>query len=325
MRRPITTLLARVTALTLLAACAGSPDDDPSAGGGAEDGTVDEVVVGVIPIVDVAPIYLGQEEGFFSDRGIELTLESGQGGAAIVPGVVSGQFQFGFSNVTSLLLAGSQELPVTMVTSGNSTTGEVGADFGAVVVPEGSDITDAAGLSGATVAVNTLNNIGDTTIRQVVREADGDPEAIEFVELAFPDMPAAVAEGRVDAAWVVEPFLTIATQQGAEPVAWNFAGTDPDLTVAAYFTSEQLVAEDPELVERFTEAMTESLQYAQDNPEQARAVLGTYTEIDDATTEALTLPRWPAEVDAESVQLLADLAVEDGLIEEAPDLEALLP
>jgi hypothetical protein len=38
-------------------------------------------------------------------------LESGQGGAAIVPGVVSGQFQFGFSDVASLPIAQSRALP----------------------------------------------------------------------------------------------------------------------------------------------------------------------------------------------------------------------
>ncbi|MGH3452027.1 MAG: ABC transporter substrate-binding protein, partial [Haloechinothrix sp.] len=176
-------------ALSLLAAC-GSNGDSPE-----NDGGMDAVTIGVIPIVDVAPIYLGDEQGFFADRGIELTLESGQGGAAIVPGVVSGQFQFGFSNVTSLLLAQSKGLPLKVVTAGNSTTGDVDKDFGAVVVPENSDITDAAGLAGKSVAVNTLNNIGDTTIREVVRQAGGDPSGIKFVELAFPDMPAAVQEG----------------------------------------------------------------------------------------------------------------------------------
>ncbi|MGH3517418.1 MAG: ABC transporter substrate-binding protein [Haloechinothrix sp.] len=306
-------------ALLLLAACGSN-----GAGNQNGDGT-DAVTVGVIPIVDVAPIYLGDEQGFFADRGIELTLESGQGGAAIVPGVVSGQFQFGFSNVTSLLLAQSKGLPLKVVTAGNSTTGDVDKDFGAVVVPEGSDIDDAAGLAGKTVAVNTLNNIGNTTIREVVEQAGGDPSGIKFVELAFPDMPAAVQEGRVDAAWVVEPFLTIATGQGARPVASNFAGTHPQLMVAAYFTSQQLIDSNPDLVKRFTEAMNESLRYAQDNPDEARRILSSYTQIDDATATALTLPHWPTEINVDSVQRLADLAVEDGLVTEEPDVQGLLP
>jgi NitT/TauT family transport system substrate-binding protein len=310
---------AASTALVLSAACG------PTDGGSQTGEGTDAVTVGVIPIVDVAPIYLGEEQGFFADRGIELTLESGQGGAAIVPGVVSGQFQFGFSNVTSLLLAQSKGLPLKVVTAGNSTTGDVDADFGAVVVPEDSDITDPKDLAGKSVAVNTLNNIGDTTIREVVRQDGGDPSGIKFVELPFPNMPAAVQEGRVDAAWVVEPFVTIATGQGARPVASNFAGTDPELMVAAYFTSQELMGSNPDLVKRFTEAMNESLAYTQDNPDEARRILSSYTEIDEATAKELILPRWPTEINVDSVQRLADLAVQDGLVTQKPDVQALLP
>ncbi len=113
-----------------------------------------------------------------------------------MPAVVTGEYQFGFSNVTSLLVASSQGLPLKAVAPGNSTTGEPGKDFSAVVVPDDSDIQDAADLAGQAVAVNTLNNIGDTTIRKVVDDAGGDPTAVEFVELGFPDMPAAVAGAR---------------------------------------------------------------------------------------------------------------------------------
>ena len=109
MRRTIAALVA--SPLVLTAACGGSDEGDaPDAAGGG--GGTQQVTVGVIPIVDVAPIYLGVEQNFFSDCGLEVTLESGQGGAAIVPGVVSGEFAFGFSNVTSLLLAASEGLPL---------------------------------------------------------------------------------------------------------------------------------------------------------------------------------------------------------------------
>lgn len=316
---------AAITAAGLAMALAACGGDD--GGGGATQNAEgnDEVTVGVIPIVDVAPIYLGQQEGFFEEEGIELTLESGQGGAAIVPGVEAGQFQFGFSNNTSLLVAAQQGLGVKVVAAGNSSTGEVGNDFGAVVVPEGSDIESAADLEGARVAVNTLNNIGSTTINNVVREDGGDPTSIEYVELAFPDMPAAVAQGQVDAAWVVEPFLTITTSQGATPVAWNFASTDPELMIASYFTSADLAEEDPDLVERFTAAMNKSLEYADQNPDAVAEVLTTYTELDAETAAGLTLPKWPTEVDADSFELLADLAVEDGALPEKPDIAAMLP
>ena len=319
MRRPLILVLAVAVALAV-AGC-GSSDDS---GSGAASGGTSQVKVGIIPIVDVAPIYLGKQKGFFSSRKIELTLESGQGGAAIVPGVVSGQFQFGFSNITSLLIASTRGLPLKVVSNGVASTGKDKADFGGVVAKDAS-IRTAADLAGKRVAVNTLKNIGDSTIRASVRKAGGDPSSIKFVELAFPDMPAALQAGRVDAIWVVEPFLSTSLGQGGRLIASNYVDAAPDLTVAVYFTSQQLIEKDPDLVKRFTEAMTESLAYADAHPDEARQVLTSYTKIDPAVIQKLTLPKWPPQINRASVETLAALALKDGLVTKPPDLAALLP
>jgi NitT/TauT family transport system substrate-binding protein len=123
-------------------------------------------------------------------------MESGQGGAAIVPGVISGQFQFGFSNITSLLIAQTKNVPIKVVANGVASTGVAGKDFGGVVVRKDSPITKPADLAGKKVAVNTLKNIGDTVVRESVRKAGGDPSGINFVEMPFANMPAALDNGR---------------------------------------------------------------------------------------------------------------------------------
>ena len=312
MRRSLVSLVALV--LLAAAGCGSSGDDN---GGQGSSGGTKQVKVGVIPILDVAPIYLGKEKGFFSKRDMELTLETGQGGAAIVPGVVSGQFQFGFSNVTSLLIAQSRGLPLKVVANGVASTGKDKADYSGIVTRDDAIMT-AADLEGKQISVNTLKNIGDSTIRASVRKAGGDPSSIKFVELAFPDMPAALEAGRVGAVWVVEPFLSATLAAGGHLVA-------PDLTVALYFTSEQLAKDDPDLVSKFTDAMTESLAYADAHPDEARQVLTSYTQIDEAVIQKLILPKWPPEINRASVDTLATLAVQDGLVTEQPDVAALLP
>src|SRR5699024_9807602 len=132
-------------------------------------------------IVDTAPIWLGDAEGFFEEEGLDLTLEVAQGGAAIVPAVVSGEYQFGFSNTVSLFVAADQGLPLTMLTPGAATTGDTSEDFGAVLTLPDSEISAPADLAGKTVAVNTLNNIGDATVSEVVEQDGGDPSAVNFV------------------------------------------------------------------------------------------------------------------------------------------------
>jgi NitT/TauT family transport system substrate-binding protein len=313
-----------IAAVTVVAAAgcgsATSPTGASSPTGGK--GTT-QVKVGIIPIVDVAPLYLGEKKGFFSSRGIDLTMESAQGGAAIVPGVVSGQFQFGFSNVTSLMIAQSKGVPVKSVVNGVASTGKVGADISGVAVRKNSPITSAKGLAGRTVAVNTLQSIGDTTVRESVRKAGGDPSKIKFVEMPFDQMPGALDGGQVEAAWMGEPALTIAKAQGARVVASPFAETDPDLTLATYFTSAKLAKENPELVKKFVAAMTESLKYADRHPDEARQMLTSYTKIDASVVKELTLPRWPTEVNRASVETLASLGEKDGIFPKPPDLDAL--
>jgi NitT/TauT family transport system substrate-binding protein len=296
-------LLAAVAAIALTASgCGGTQASSPSADGKTK------ITVGVIPIVDVAPIYLGVKQGFFDDEGLDVTLETAQGGAAIVPAVVSGQYQFGFSNTTSLLLANSQGLPLKVVAAGVASTGEDGKDFGGVIVKPDSTIRTAKDLAGKRIAVNTLKNINTTTINEVVRDAGGDPSTISYVELPFPDIAAAVAKGDVDAGQVVEPFLTIATGQGDRQVAANYAGTDPDLTVGMYFTSQQYAGQNATVVDGFTAAMKKSMDYAAAHQDDVRAILSTYTKIDPEVQKNLVLPKWPTEVDRDSVKLLGDLA-----------------
>ncbi|MDA2803054.1 ABC transporter substrate-binding protein [Nocardiopsis suaedae] len=316
MRHRLLPAAASAAALILAAsACGGDGGDD---GGGTRS-----ITVGAIPIVDVAPLHLAVDQGFFADRGLDVEIQNTTGGAQAIPGVASGDFDFAFGNVTSLLVARDAGLPMKVVANGAATTGEQGNDFGAVVVPEGSPITSAEDLEGATVAVNNLENIGDTTVRNSVRKAGGDPAQVEFMELALPDMPPALEKEEIDAAWVVEPFLTTSLEAGATEVASNFVDAHPKLTIAAYFTSEQLLSEAPELAADFASAMEEGLAYAQSNPEEVRRIVGEYTEIDPTLIEEIRLPLFPPETDRESVSTIADLMEQDGLVEQTPDVDAL--
>ncbi|MFF1738597.1 ABC transporter substrate-binding protein [Streptomyces mirabilis] len=301
-----------------------------SGGGGASDknassGGTTTVKVGVIPIVDVAPLYLGQQKGFFSKRGLKLSMTTAQGGAAIVPGVVSGQFQFGFSNMTSLMIAQSQNVPVKAVVNGVASTGVAGKDFGAITVKKGSPIKSAKELEGKKVAVNTLKNINETAVRESVRKAGGDPSKVKFVELAFDQMPAALDSGRIDAAMVVEPALATVKSQGATEIASSLVDVAKDLTVAMYFTSTQYEQKNPDVVKKFQEATAESLAYADAHPDEVRQAVTTYTKIPAATLAQVTLPKWPAEPNRASIEALEKLGEQDGLFKSTPDLDKLLP
>jgi NitT/TauT family transport system substrate-binding protein len=129
----------------------------------------------------------------------------------------------------------------------------------------------------------------------------------------------------VDAIFVVEPFQQAAIAQGARKIASSYVDVSDNLCVALYFTSEELLGQNPDLVRRFTDAMKESLSYANKNPGEAREIIGTYTKIDPAVIAKVTLPKWPAEIDKPSIEKLARLAKEDKTLTNPVDVNALLP
>jgi NitT/TauT family transport system substrate-binding protein len=310
---------SRLSFLTLAAAVAATLAGPPAAL------AADKISVAVIPIADCAPIYLGKAKGFFAKQNLEVTLSTQGGGAAIIPGVLSGQLQFGFSNIPSLLIAQTKGLQFIGIAPGASSSGIRGKDFSAIIVPADSPIKNAKDLVGKTVAVNNLNNIGDTSVRAGVRAAGGDPKKVKFIEVPFPDMPAAIANHRIEAGWVVEPFLTIALSRGARVVDWNLVDVAPKMMIAVYFTTAKYAKDNADIVKRFKAAITESLAYAESHTDEVRQIIPTYTRITPEIAAKITLPHWPTEMNRQSTQVLADDALQDGLITRKADVGALLP
>ncbi|MBW3535184.1 MAG: MFS transporter, partial [Gemmatimonadetes bacterium] len=101
-----------------LAACDGDQE-----GGGGEPPQPVSLTLGLIPIVDVAPVFLGIEQGFFEEENLEIETQFAAGGAAIVPAVISGDFEIGFSNNVSLIVASTQGLPIEIISPGVQAAG----------------------------------------------------------------------------------------------------------------------------------------------------------------------------------------------------------
>jgi NitT/TauT family transport system substrate-binding protein len=315
------TRLIALLAVTALAATTAACGSDDSSDTGSSGSGPDKVKVGVIPIVDVAPIYLGKAKGFFTKQNIDLSLEQAQGGAAIVPAVVSGQYQFGFSNVVSLMLGQSKNVPIKAVANGNNATADATKDFSGLLVKDAA-ITRPKDLEGKTVASNTLKNIVDTSVKDLVRKDGGDPSKVKFVEIAFPDMAAALDANRVQAIFVVEPFLASAKSKGWKQIG-SFAAVSPNLQISAYFTSQQLLGEKADLAKRFGTAMKESLAYADAHPDEVRQIVTTYTTIKAEAAAAMTLPKFSADMDKASLDTMSNLLVQEGLLTAPADTAKL--
>src|SRR3954453_20730105 len=286
-------------AVVLLAAAAAVAGcGSSSGGGGGAKGKPATLQVGVIPIADVAPLYLGIQKGFFKQEKLTIKPKPAPGGAAIVAATVSGEDQIGFSNTTSLLIANSKNVPVKLIAQG--VIGAAKADpkqaWDAVLVKKGSSIKTPKDLEGKTVAVNTLQNVGPLTINTALKAQGVDYKKVKYAEIPFPDALGALDAGRVDAAWEVEPFVSLGKSQGDTSVLYPYEQTAPKLTVASYFTTKQYLAQNEDAVSRFVAAMNKSLTYAQSHPAEVRKIVLTYTKIPPEAAQKMSLAQWSPDI-----------------------------
>lgn len=320
-------LLVLVSALAL-AACGGDDDGggggQAGGGGGGEQQEMTAVRVGVIPITPVAPVYLGIEQGFFEEEGLNVEPVLAQGGAAIVPAVQSGDQQFGFSNSVSLMIASTRGLDVRVIAPGEAAPADAEEDNSAIMVPPDSDIRAPQDLEGKRIGVNTLQNIAGLTTEASLAKQGVDTDTLELVEVPFPEMLSATQGGDIDAGFFNEPFTTAAEGAGLRTIVNPYAQTAADLPIAPYFTTQKYIDENPDTVAAFQAAMEKATTYARDNPDEVRRILTTYTEIPPEAVEEIGLPHLTPELRQDRFQELADIAREFEYVEEPVNVDELL-
>jgi NitT/TauT family transport system substrate-binding protein len=317
------TLFGLVAALGLvMAACGGAATPDQTQSPAAEgEPEVSTINLGLLPLADVAPIHIAVAEGYFEEEGLTVELQIVEGGAAAIPALVSGDLDITFGNYVSFFLANSQGIDLRIIAEQNRA--EPG--FSSIMTLPDSGIDDAADLEGRTLAVNTLQNVAEITSRAQISDAGGDPDAVEYVEIAFPDMIAALERGDVDAIFAVEPFVGIAKANlDAVEVANPYGGRLDGFPVAGFYTTSAFAEANPNTVAAFQTAMVRASQLAADQPDQVVEILPTYTELTPEAAASLAQPQYVSEIDVAELEVVAALMVEFGLLEEAPDVNSLV-
>jgi NitT/TauT family transport system substrate-binding protein len=324
-RRPVrhaVVLSTSVLALTLLASCSSDEADDAAVGKDGEQ--LQTITLASAPLGHLAPIYLAEEKGIFAEHGLRIEIDTENTELNSVPSVLADRVDFATGDLTTLIVARAKGLDVQAVVPASASTGIEGEDYGALVVDGDSGITRPSQLEGKTVAVNILTNIAAAAARESIATDGGDPEKAKLIEVPFPQAPAAVTTGKVDGAWVVEPFLSAAKAEGAVEIGWGFTDLAEDLTVSAWYTAGTRIDQDPETVEAFREAIHEAYSYAREHEDEIREIIPTFTETSPEVAAAITITGWRDEVSREAAEKLADYALRDGLIEEKPDLDELI-
>ncbi|PRI11170.1 ABC transporter substrate-binding protein [Leucobacter massiliensis] len=317
--------LAAASLLTLAACSSGSPSGgsaDTTAP--ADSGELTPITVGLLTIAPAAAVQYGIDQGIFEDHGLDVTTQIAQGGAAMLPAVSTGQIDIGVGNPLSVITAASQGVDVRIL-SGYSFSMAEGEDINAVVVRTGEGIDSWKDLAGKKVAVNAVKTQGDLTIMESVEADGGDPSAVNFIELAFPDALAQLDAKNVDAVWIPEPFLSAAKADPAKYTVLGYPNQNaiPGLPTMVTFASGP-VSEDTELVTKWREAVADVFSATNDDPEGFAATIAEFTGMPEAAAADLRLERLDADLDPQVLTDLSDLALKFKFIESEPDLDTVI-
>lgn len=321
---------AAATAALVLSACSGGSldGDTTETTDSAGSGDLTKIVVGVLPIAPAAAVQLGIDEGIFEKHGLDVELQLGDGGAALLPAVSSGSMQFAVGNPLSVLTAASQGLDIRIV-SGYSRNYIDAADpedmsASGITVRSDSGIKTWKDLEGKTVAINALNTQGDLGTKARVKADGGDPDLVNFIEIAFPDQLAQLEQGNIDASWTPEPFISKArATEGIEMLGDPLRAIEGLYTMVT-FTSGQYADEHPEIVKAFRDAINETADAAMADIDLFHETVVAHTGMDPEIVKTINLEFISGDLDPKIIEELSSTALEFGFIEQEPDLSKVI-
>jgi NitT/TauT family transport system substrate-binding protein len=315
-RMRVAAVAVAVVVTGALAGCSGASD------GGAATQTLDPddpvaITVGTLPAGDYAPLYIADAEGYFADEGLDVTIEVIAGGAVGVTQLVSGDLQFSSATWTNVLSAVSQGLELQVVREGTNSDKE---GINGLIAADGSGIESVDDLRGQTISVNTLASATETQVRDCLASAGLEAEDYELVEVPFPEVGAAVTQGRIAAGFVPEPFITIGKSQGLSSVLATSVcnETQRNSTIVTWNTSRAYAEENPAVVAAFVRAMDKATQLAIDDPQVVIDILPTFTTLTPELAGAITQPSFVADgtPDTAGAESAMELMLEYGLLDE---------
>ncbi len=254
---------------------------------------VSELRVGILPIAPHTPVFAAQELGYFAQEGLKVDLQFGVGGAALLPLVIQGQMQLVNIPIATGLQARAQNIDVVMIGPGTYVEKQQAPGQTATIVKSDGKIRGLRDLAGKTVAVNVINSVNWLYNRALLAKAGVDVKTVTYVELPFPNMVDSVANGQVDAAAIVQPFLFFGTSSGkVRVVGYDFLDVQPGAQISGFATSRKWATANARTLAAFERATARAVDYLMANQKEAMQLVAKFTKAKPEIIEGAGVPSW---------------------------------
>jgi NitT/TauT family transport system substrate-binding protein len=211
------------------------------------------------------PFYLGKERGYYSEEGIDITLNEGRGSANTVQVVAAGSDTFGMADAGSLMLVAAKGGEVKAVMSLLNTSG-----FGVISLAE-TGIKTPKDLEGKRLAV-TAGDALTQLFPAVVKSNKLDMSKITLVQVDPAGKVVSVLEKRADAllGGIDDQYFLI-KYKGFNPAAMRFADNGANTIGMTILATNDTITKKADMVRRFVKATQRSWEAARKEPDAAVA------------------------------------------------------
>lgn len=316
MRRSLRAMAALLLVPLLgLTACGGGSSSNPSQADGGLEKT--DLTIGTVPVLGVAPLYIAIEKKYFEAEGLKVTPKIYASGATSLPAMIKGEIDLVFSNYISLFRAQAEGAgKIRVIAEGSSSSPN---SFGIYVMPN-SPIREGKDLTGKKIGVNARNNIATVLTNESLKSAGLDIASLNFVEVPFSDMGAALQRGDLDAAFFAEPFITSAqTTLGVNRIVDAGIGSTDGLPIDGYAATEGWVKQHPKTAAAFQRALQKAAGDAANRSETEKVVTG-YAKIDPKFAPLMAPLQYPTSINPTRLQRVADLMLTQSLLKAKLDV-----
>ncbi|HRN57225.1 MAG TPA: ABC transporter substrate-binding protein [Agriterribacter sp.] len=149
-----------------------------------------------------------------------------------------------------------------------------------VIVAKNSKARSLKDLKGKKMAIPSLYSNQHFVIHKLMEDFGMQPGDLEFIILPPPDMPTSLASGAIDAYIVGEPFCAKAELDGIGRVLYYARDIWPNFISCALVVHEDLIQQNPGVVEDLVRGIAESGAWAETHREEAAKLAAPYFRQD---------------------------------------------
>jgi NitT/TauT family transport system substrate-binding protein len=281
--------------------------------------------IATLPVDADATAWFALDQGFFAQNGLDVTIDVITNGGAIVSALMGGAIDAGVASIASLSTAHARGLPILAVAAGGIYNGAFPTSVLAVL--ENSPLHTAKDLTGKTIAVQTLGELAAFSMMSWIDKNGGDGKSVKFLELPTSSMTDALIKGRVDAAFIAEPFYTQA-KPAVRLFAPTYDGVSKRFLINAWCAQHDWIERNTATAKKFIAAMHTAAVWGNQprNQSASGTILGKYTKIAPETVAKMQRAQFATKLDPAMLQPVIDVSAQYGVIPKAfPASEVIAP